>query len=369
MSERVLFIDLQAQYRTIGEEVEREALSVLRSGRYVLGPAVEAFEAEFADYCGVPHAVAVNSGTSALHLALLAAGIGPGDEVVTVPTTFVATVAAITYTGARPVLVDVDPLTLTMDPERLEAALTPRTRAVIPVHLYGQPADMDPIIETARSRGIAVIEDACQAHGARYRGQRAGGLGDFGCFSFYPGKNLGACGEGGAVVTRDAAAAETIRMLRDWGQRRKYEHVLRGFNYRMDNLQGAVLRVKLRHLDRWNDARRAIAERYDVAFADTPAEPVTRAAYAESVYHLYVIRHEARDALQAHLESHGIQTGLHYPYPVHLLDAYRDLGYANDAFPVAEQAARAVLSLPIYAEMPAAHVEAVIDAVRGFFAR
>jgi dTDP-4-amino-4,6-dideoxygalactose transaminase len=267
------------------------------------------------------------------------------------------------------VFVDVDPSTLTMDPARLEAALTPRTKAVIPVHLYGQPADMHPILEIARARGLAVIEDACQAHGARYRGQRVGGIGDFGCFSFYPAKNLGACGEGGAVVTRDAATAETMRMLRDWGQRRKYEHVLRGFNYRMDGVQGAVLRVKLRHLDGWNDARRAIADRYDLAFADTPVEPVTRAGYAQPVYHLYVIRHEARDALQVHLERHGIQTGLHYPHPVHLLEAYRDLGYAKGAFPVAEQAARTILSLPIYPEMPAAHVEAVIEAVRGYFAR
>jgi len=368
VSEPIPFVDLEAQYRTVSEELEREVLAVLRGARYILGPAVQAFEREFADYCEVPHAVAVNSGTSALHLSALAAGVGPGDEVVTVPSTFVATVAAITYAGARPVLVDVDPSTLTMDPGRLEEAITPRTKAVIPVHLYGQPADMRPILEIARSHGLTVIEDACQAHGARYRGQRVGGLGDFGCFSFYPAKNLGACGEGGIAVTEDATAAERMRMMRDWGQRRKYEHVVRGFNYRMDGVQGAVLGVKLRHLDEWNAARRAIAARYDTGLAGTPVEPVARADYSEPVYHLYVIRHEARDELQAYLEGHGIQTGRHYPQPVHLLEAYRDLGYAEGDFPVAERAACTGLSLPIYPEMPSAHVDSVIEAVRGFFA-
>jgi dTDP-4-amino-4,6-dideoxygalactose transaminase len=250
------FVDLAAQYREIRDEVHAAIQGVLESTQFVLGKEVAAFEEEFAAYCDVEHGIGVNTGTSALHLALLAAGIGRGDEVITVPFTFVATVAAIDYTGARPVFVDIDPATFTMDPAAIEAAITERTRAILPVHLYGQPADMDPILEIARRHGLLVIEDACQAHGAEYRGQRVGGIGDLGCFSFYPGKNLGAYGEGGMVTTDNADHARRIRMLRDWGAERKYHHELKGFNYRLEGIQGAILRVKLRHLERWTEARR-----------------------------------------------------------------------------------------------------------------
>ena len=256
------FLDLKAQYETVRAEVEAAALRVLASTQYVLGEEVEAFEREFAGYCGAAHGVAVNTGTSALHLALLAAGVGPGDEVITVPFTFVATVSAICYIGARPVFVDVEPVTLTMDPAQLDAAITPRTKAIVPVHLYGQMADMAPILAIAQKHGIAVIEDACQAHGATYGADRAGSMGLSGCFSFYPGKNLGACGEGGIVVTNDAAQAHRMRMLRDWGQEQRYHHTMKGFNYRMDGIQGAILRVKLRHLAAWTDARRAHGAHY-----------------------------------------------------------------------------------------------------------
>ena len=261
------YLDLKAQYASIKEEIGRAVSKVLDSTQFVLGPEVAAFEEEFASSSGATHGVAVNSGTSALHLALLAAGVGPGDEVITVPFTFVATVAAIRYTGAKPVFVDIDPVSFTMDPQALQAALTPRTRAVLPVHLYGQPADMDPIVAFARRHGLAIIEDACQAHAAEYKGRRVGSLGDFACYSFYPGKNLGAYGEGGMVVTSGADHQRKLRQLRDWGQEERYHHVVQGFNYRMEGLQGAILRVKLRYLEAWTEARRAHAARYDAKLA------------------------------------------------------------------------------------------------------
>ncbi len=360
----VPFLDLKAQYATIRGEIEPAVRRVFEQCQFVLGEEVAAFEADFAAYCGAQHAIGVNSGTSALHLALLAAGIGPGDEVITVPFTFVATVAAIHYSGARPVLVDVDPHTYTMNPEALQAAITPRTRAVMPVHLYGQPADMDAIVQIARRHKLLVIEDAAQAHGAEYRGRRVGGIGDLGCFSFYPGKNLGAAGEGGLVTTNDAQLARKIRMLRDWGQEEKYRHVLKGFNYRLEGIQGAVLRVKLRHLENWTNARRSHAARYDALLA---AAAVTRPAAAEGrrhVYHIYSILHPQRDALQAALRSRGIQTGIHYPYPVHLLPAYEDLGYRRGQFPVSERLAAETLSLPMFAELSAAQIEEAAAGVR-----
>ncbi len=358
------FLDLKAQYASIKEEVDAAALGVLASTQYVLGEEVAAFEREFAAYCGTRHAVAVNTGTSALHLALLAAGVGEGCEVVTVPFTFVASVSAVCYTGARPVLVDVEPRTLTMDPARLEAAITPRTRAIMPVHLYGQMADMAPIMEIAARHGIPVIEDACQAHGAEYRGRRAGGVGLAGCFSFYPGKNLGACGEGGLVATDDDAMAATLRMLRDWGQEQRYHHVLKGFNYRMDGIQGAILRVKLRHLEEWTNARRAHARRYTALLGEVEgvAAP-TEALDRRHVYHVYAVRGADRDGLRRSLDGAGIATGLHYPVPVHLQKAHADLGHREGDFPVAERAAREVLSLPLYPEMTAGQVETVVDAV------
>jgi len=357
-------VDLKAQYRTIRTELEPAVLKVLESGGYILGPEVAAFEEEFAAYCGASHAVAVNTGTSALHLALLAAGVQPGDDVITTPFTFVASVAAIRYAGARPVFVDIDPLTFAIDAGRLEAAITPRTTAILPVHLYGQMADMDTIMEIARRHGLPVIEDACQAHGAEYRGRRAGSIGLSGCFSFYPGKNLGACGEGGIVVTNDEAQARSMRMLRDWGQSKRYHHDVKGYNYRMDAIQGAILRVKLRHLESWTEARRSHARAYATLLAGsrlarTPVEARDR----RHVFHIYALRSPDRDRLQRILEAAGVQTGLHYPIPVHLQRAHRDLGYTAGQFPLAEAAAREVLSVPIYPEMTRSQIEYVVDAM------
>lgn len=357
------FVDLKAQYASLREEVNAAIQRVLEHGEFTLGREVAAFEEAFAGYCRAPHAIGVNTGTSALHLALLAAGIGPGDEVITVPFTFVATVAAIHYSGARTVFVDVDPHTLTMDPALLEAAITPRTRAIIPVHLYGQPADMDPILAIARRHGLAVIEDACQAHGAEYKGRRAGTLGDMGCFSFYPGKNLGAYGEGGMVVTGDAAHARTIRMYRDWGAEKKYHHVLKGYNYRLEGIQGAVLRVKLAHLEAWTEARRAHAAQYDRRFAGNGVRTQASLPDTRHVYHIYAVRTDHRAAWQEALAAQGIHTGIHYPFPVHLLPAYADLGYGVGAFPQAERAASQVLSLPMFAELTEAQCDEVASAV------
>jgi dTDP-4-amino-4,6-dideoxygalactose transaminase len=360
----VPYLDLTAQYRTIQADVEAAVSRVLASGHYVLGPEVAAFEEEFASWCHTAHAVAVNSGTSALHLALVAAGVKPGDEVITTPFTFVATVAAICAAGAQPVFVDIDPASFTIDAERATRAVTPRTRAIVPVHLYGQPADMDPILDVARRHGLRVIEDAAQAHGARYKGRPAGSLGDFGCFSFYPGKNLGACGEGGLVVTSDAEGAKTLRMLRDWGQARKYEHLLRGFNYRMDAIQGAILRIKLARLPEWTAARRVRAARYGALLADASLRTPREMPYAEHVYHVYAIRTADRAALQRSLDELGVQTGIHYPTPVHLQPAYADLGYRAGEFPEAEAAAREVLSLPLYPELSDGQQDQVAGALR-----
>lgn len=355
-------VDLQAQYRTIDNEVMAAVDRVLKSGQFVLGPETDAFEHELAAHGQAAHAVGTSSGTSALHLALLAAGVGPGDEVITVPFTFVATVAAIEYAGARPVLVDIAADSFTMNPALVEAAITPRTRAIVPVHLYGQPADMSPLLEIASSRGLKLIEDACQAHGAEHEGRRVGALGDAGCFSFYPGKNLGAYGEGGAVVTNDAELARTVRTLRHWGQVSRYVHELKGFNYRLHELQAAILRVKLRHLDDWTEGRRAHARRYDQLLAGVVRTPV-ELPYARHVYHVYVIRSGERESLARALEAEGIHTGVHYPVPVHLQPAWADLGYAPGSFPVSEQAAREVLSLPMYPELPAHELERVAELV------
>ena len=311
---RVPYLDLKAQYQSIKPEIDAAIARVLDSCQFVLGSEVAGFEQEFAAYCGAAECIALNSGTSALHLALLAAGVGPGDEVITVPFTFVASVAAVTYTGARPVLVDIDPRSFTMDPATIEAAITPRTKAILPVHLYGQSADMDPIMEVARRHGLVVIEDAAQAHGAKYKGRPVGSIGDMACFSFYPGKNLGAYGEGGAVTTSNAEYARTIRMLRDWGQDRKYHHLLRGFNYRMEGFQGAILRVKLRHLEDWTEARRRVGESNTTNSWQTPgSRRPTEMPWARHVYHVYTLRTDDRDGLQAALQAEGIQTGIHYP--------------------------------------------------------
>jgi dTDP-4-amino-4,6-dideoxygalactose transaminase len=359
------FLDLPAQDAGLRDDVLRLFAQVCGSGRFILGPLVAEFERAFARYCEVEHCVAVNSGTSALHLALLGLGVGPGDEVVTTPMTFVATAWAISYVGATPVFVDIDPVSRTMDPDAVARAIAPRTRAVMPVHLYGQPADLTPILDVAAAHGVPVVEDAAQAHGARYRGRRVGGLGRVGCFSFYPGKNLGAYGEGGALVTNDGDLAERVRRLRDHGQRRRYDHETVGFNYRMDALQGAVLGVKLASLDGWNASRRRLAARYRESLADVPGVTgPTEFADRESVYHLYVIETDDRDALARRLGEAGIETGLHYPTPVHLQPAYRHLNLGPGAFPHAERLARRCLSLPLFPTMTDAQVTRVAGAVR-----
>jgi dTDP-4-amino-4,6-dideoxygalactose transaminase len=336
------------------------AEQVIGSGQFILGQHNAAFESAFAAFCGSAHAVAVSTGTSALHLALLAAGVGPGDEVITVPSTFVATVAAIEYAGARPRLVDIDPVTWTMDPAALAAAITPRTKAIMPVHLHGRLADMQPILEVARAHGLIVIEDAAQAHGAEAGGTRAGAFGDIGCFSFYPGKNLGACGEGGAITTDRADLATRIRMLRDWGQERKHRHVAKGFNYRMDEIQAALLNVKLPRLEGWTEQRRRVAARYDrnltAMGVETPAPPSGH----NHVYHVYAIRIRDRDAVREKL-SPEVATNVHYPVPVHLQPAYANLGYGPGAFPVSEALADDTLSLPMFPSLSDKQVDTVCE--------
>jgi dTDP-4-amino-4,6-dideoxygalactose transaminase len=357
------YLDLKAQYRTIRDEVEPAVCAVLESGQYVLGPEVEAFEQEFAEFCAVRHCVAVSSGTSALQMALMAAGVGSDDEVITVPMTFVATTAAIRYLGAKPVFVDISPGTWTMDVNQLERALSKRTKAILPVHLYGLMADMKPIREFADAHKLALIEDAAQAHGAEYHGKRAGGHGNLACFSFYPGKNLGACGEGGAVVTDSDAHAATIRKLRDWGQAGRHRYELKGFNYRLDALQAAILRVKLRHLDDWTQARRRHALAYARGLSQTgltlPHEPRDY----RSVYHVYAVMVEERAAIQQALGECGIGTGVHYPVPVHLTEAHSDLGHVQGDFPVAERVAREELSLPMFAELSEEQIAEVCESL------
>ena len=359
------FLDLKAQFAQIRDEVTAAVVKVVESGAFVgAGPEGKPFEAEFAAYCGTADAAGVNSGTTALHLALLAAGIKPGDEVITVPMTFVATTAAIIYANATPVFVDVDPATWTMDPSKIEAAITPRTRAILPVHLHGLTADMDPILEIARKHGLKVIEDCAQAHGAEYKGRRAGSMGDVGCFSFYPGKNLGAYGEGGAIVSSDPEIMKTVRMLRDWGQAKKYDHVLKGFNARLDEIQAAVLRVKLKYIEGWTEGRRRVADAYAQGLAGSGLGLPTPPAHCRHVYHVYAVRSANRDALGAALQAAGVSTGIHYPTPVHLQTAYADLGHKAGDFPVSEALGREYLSLPMFAEMTDEQVAEVCRAVK-----
>jgi dTDP-4-amino-4,6-dideoxygalactose transaminase len=357
------FVDLRAQYQAIKPEVDAAVLEVFENAQFVLGPQVAAFEQLFAEYVHAERALGVNSGTSALHLAMLAAGIGPGDEVITTPMTFIATVSAIDYAGATPVFADIDPVTLNIDPVRIEERITPATKAIVPVHLHGLPADLDPIMEIAGRHGLTVIEDAAQSHGAEYHGRRAGSIGHFGCFSFYPGKNLGAYGEGGAVVAADPAAHHTIAMLRDWGCEQRYHHDLKGYNYRMEGVQGAVLRVKMAYIEQWTEARRRLAARYDEHLGALgyriPASPEG----VRHVYHVYAIRHSRRDELQAFLQEREIGTNIHYPIPVHLQKAFAELGHARGDFPHAEAAADEMLSLPMFPEMTEAQQDVVIAAL------
>lgn len=345
------FLDLKAQYREIKPEIEAAVSRVLDSAQFVLGPEVVEFERRFAKYCQSTHCLAVNSGTSALHLALLAAGVGAGDEVITVSMTFVATTAAILYTGANPVFIDVDPQRWTMNPELIEDAITPRTKAILPVHLHGRMADMDPIMEIARRHGLLVIEDAAQAHGAEYKGRRAGSIGDLGCFSFYPGKNLGAYGEGGAIVCSSPDLAQRVAMLRDWGQEAKYNHVLPGYNYRMDGIQGAILNVKMNYIEAWTEARRTIAAIYDRLLVSDRYQRPAIDLDGRHVFHVYAIAVDQRNDIQNSLQAAGIGTGIHYPIPVHRQKAYADLTGQPFALPVTEALAQRLLSLPIYAEL------------------
>jgi len=364
-SDLIPYNDLQSQHDALRPELRQAIDAVLDSRQFILGRFVEEFEEAFASYCGAAHAIAVNSGTSALHLALLASGVGRGDEVITVPFTFAATTAAIHYCGARPVFVDIDPGSFLLDVSQLAARITPRTRAILPVHLYGQPVEMDEINAIAARHGIPVIEDAAQAHGARYKGRPAGSLGDLGCFSFYPTKNLGACGEGGLVTTNNPELAKTVRLLRDWGQDAKYRYGLRGYNYRMEGLQGAILNVKLRHLEAWTERRRSIAGLYDRLLEHAPvARPAARPE-VRHVYHTYTIRAARRDQLQESLKGKGIGSAIHYPIPLHLQPAYVDPEWPEGSLPESEKAAREVLSLPMFPALPDSDVAAVAAAVTG----
>ena len=361
------FVNLKRQFLPLREEIMSGIEQVLAGMNLFLGENVYQLEEEFAAYCGAPHAIGVGSGTDALHLALRAVGIGLGDEVITVSNTFFATVEAIALCGGRPVFVDIDPATYTMDPSQVEAAITPRTKAVVPVHLYGHPADMDPIIAISRGHGLSVVEDACQAHGAEYKGVRAGSLGDAAAFSFYYSKNLGAYGEGGMVVTKDREIATRVQMLRNHGGKERYRHALLGVNARLDEIQAAALRVKLPHLDGWNAARRTWAEEYSrhLAGLEDVVTPVAQ-PYAKHVFHLYVIRTRDRDRLQRWLKSHGVSTGIHYPVPVHLQEACTHLGYSPGSLPETEAAAQEILSLPMFAELTIDEVAYVCQTIRGY---
>lgn len=359
-------VDVHAQYLELKSAIDGAIERVLASGQFILGPEVAAFERGFADFVGAGEAVGVASGTAAIQLALLACGVGPGDEVITTPHTFIATAEAISQTGARPVFADIDPITFTLDPQAVEDALTPRTRAILPVHLYGHPADLDPLYEIASRRGIWLIEDAAQAHGAEYRGRRCGSIGHLATFSFYPGKNLGAFGDAGAVTGTDPDLIARVRKLRDHGRSSKYEHDEVGFGERMDGLQGAILAVKLGRLAAWNDARRRIAATYAATLSELPIGLPAEQDWARHAYHLYVIRSTQRDRLLGALEAAGVRAGVHYPVPLHLQRAYRDLNAGP--FPVTEQAAAEVLSLPMHPHLTDDQVAFVAEQLTRFHA-
>jgi len=354
-------VDLKAQYQSIKPEVDAAIGKVLETGAFILGPAVADFESKFASYCKCQFAMGVSSGTSALHLALLAAGIGKGDEVICPAMTFIATASAIDYSGAKPALVDVDPVTCLIDVNKIEAAITPRTKAIMPVHLYGQCADMDPIMEIARRHKLIVIEDAAQAHGAEYKGRRAGSMGDMGCFSFYPGKNLGAYGEGGSVTTNDASFDRTIRILRDWGAEKRYHHDLKGFNYRMEGIQGAVLGVKMKYIEAWTEQRRAAAGKYRKLLSGISAIQLPEErGDGRHVYHVFAIMVKNRDNVLKQLQDAGIGAGIHYPIPVHLQKCFAELGHKRGDFPHAETIGEQELSLPIFPEITGSQISEIV---------
>jgi dTDP-4-amino-4,6-dideoxygalactose transaminase len=360
---KVAFVDLYKQHQEIEEELMEVFRRVLQKSSFILGPEVVAFEQAFASYIGSAECIAVNNGTTALQLVIEALEVGPGDEVITVANTFIATAEAISAVGARPVFVDADPVSYTMDPQLVEAAITPRTKAILPVHLYGQSADLNALMAIAKRHNLYLVEDACQSHGATYKGKRVGGFGIAGCFSFYPGKNLGCLGEGGSIVTNDANLAQKMRMLRDHGSVKKYEHSVPGYNFRLEGLQGGFLNVKLKKLDKWNARRREVAQRYQQLLADASIGLPTEMGWGEHVYHLYVIQADDREALRKSLNDAGIETGLHYPVPLHLQAAYKDLGYEKGAFPVSEHLSSHILSLPMHPYMTDAEVERVAAVV------
>lgn len=364
----VAYLDLPAQMRGLRKEIDAAIARTLDNCSFCLGPDVVQFEKDFARFCSAEHCIGFNSGTSALHIALMLVGVGPGDEVITTPSTFVATSWAISYVGAKPVYVDVEDGTFNLDPKNAERAITSKTKALMPVHLYGHPVDLDPLVAIARKHNLSLVEDAAQAHGAKYKGKVVGTFGAVSGFSFYPGKNLGAYGEGGALVTNNAQYAARARSLREHGSTQRYYHDEVGFNYRMEGIQGAVLGVKLKHLDTWTRERRRVAHRYHELLAGTPLQLPLEAPYAESAWHLYVVRHPRRDELKKHLESNHIGCALHYPLPLHLQRAYAYLGYKQGDFPVAEKAARECLSLPIYPELTDAQIQRVAAVIKSFFA-
>jgi dTDP-4-amino-4,6-dideoxygalactose transaminase len=367
MPDKVPYLDLPAQIRSLRSELDAVIARTLDNCSFCLGPDTVQFEKDFAKYCGAEHAIGFNSGTSALHIALMLLNVGRDDEVITTPHTFVATSWAISYVGAKPVYVDIDDATFNLNPALIEKAITPRTKAIMPVHLYGHPFDVDPILTVAKKHNLPVVEDSAQAHGAKYKGKTIGTFGEISCFSFYPGKNLGACGEGGALVTNNAAYAARARSLREHGSSVRYYHDEVGFNYRMEGIQGAVLGVKLKKLDDWTAARRRVAHRYHELLADTPLQLPREATWAESVYHLYVVRHPKRDDLKKHLEANGVGCALHYPLPLHLQKCYASLGHKAGDFPVSEKAARECLSLPIFPELTDAQIQRVVSVIKDFF--
>jgi len=367
VEETIPYFDLPAQLRSIRKDLDAALARTIDHCSFCLGPDVVQFEKDFAKFIGAEHCVGFNSGTSALHVALLLLGVGPDDEVITTPFTFVATSWAISYVGAKPVYVDVDDATFNLDSKLIERAITPRTRAVLPVHLYGHPFGLDAILAVCRKHKLPLVEDAAQAHGAMYKGKIVGTSGQMSCFSFYPGKNLGACGEGGALVTNNAAFDKRARSLREHGSTVRYYHDEVGYNYRMEGFQGATLGVKLKHLNKWTAERRRVAHRYHELLAGTPLQLPREADYAQSAWHLYVVRHPRRDDLKKHLEASGIGCALHYPLPLHLQKCYAHLGHKAGDFPVAEKAARECLSLPIYPELTDRQIQRVAEVVKNFF--
>ncbi len=363
---KIPLVDIQTQYQNLSQEINEKVFYVIKRGDFILGEEVKLFEEDFAKYCQTKYALGMSSGTDALKLSLLAGGVKEGDEVITAANTFVATVDAISQTGAKPVLIDINPDNYNLDLNQLEKAVTKKTKAIIPVHLYGQPVDMDKVKEIAQANNLLVVEDACQAHGAEYKGKRTGSLGDIATFSFYPGKNLGAFGDGGAITTNNEEFAEKIRMLRHYGQKKKYFHEIKGFNNRLDTIQAAVLRVKLKHLDEWNKARGNWAQKYTELLKETSLITPKIESWADHVFHLYVVRSQKRDELINFLKEKEIGAGIHYPVPIHFQEAYKDLGHKKGDFPMTEKAANEIISLPMFPELTEEKINYIVKAIKEF---